>query len=75
MREIEEERLARLREKILQEEARKEEERRIRQRKLDEADSLLTHAEETLDSRRLLTSPAQCIPLSSNTGCSVSQLS
>lgn len=51
MREIEQEKAARMRERIMQEEARKEEERRMRQQKLEEADSLLNHAEEALDSR------------------------
>jgi hypothetical protein len=50
MREIEEEKAARTRERMMQEEARREEERRTRQRKLEEADLLLNHAEEALDS-------------------------
>ena len=50
MREIEEEKAARTRERMMQEEAKREEERRMRQRKLEEADSLLNHAEEALDS-------------------------
>jgi IS30 family transposase len=58
MREIEEEKAARTRERMMQEEAKREEERRMRQRKLEEADSLLNHAEEALDSCK---SPSQVI--------------